>query len=349
MARKQSPSLGFRDIAAHVKAGTIPPVVLLFGEEQYLVRWAADLIRSKYVMAGMEAMDFVILEGDETNPDEIVAAAQTYSMLSEKRVVLVRGLDVLESAGKGDEWNSLLQYIEDPGDAAILILTCEKPDGRNALVKALKKHAGCYEFGKLSPRELRSFAQKRFRSAGLAISPSVMERMIRATGYENRESTYRLFNFENDIRKIIAYTESGEITVADVDMMVSGDHDTFLFDLIDGISGNDKRKALEILHNRLSEDAYDGMRILFTIISQLELMLQIREFRDHPEGPRTPAQIAKVMKMNEYRVSKAAGYASRYPQKKLMDMLLAAYDCYISSVSGLLPLQTAMELLIARI
>ena len=43
MARKQSPSLGFRDIAAHVTAGTIPPVVLLFGEEQYLVRWAAGV------------------------------------------------------------------------------------------------------------------------------------------------------------------------------------------------------------------------------------------------------------------------------------------------------------------
>ncbi len=349
MAKKASPSLGFRDIANHVKAGKIAPVVLLFGEEQYLVRWAAELIRKKFVMPGMEAMDFVLLEGDTADAGSIVAAAQTYSMLSEKRVVWVRDLGVLSSAGKGDDWESLLRYIEDPGDASILILSCESTDGRNGLVKALKKHAACYEFGKLSPRELRSFAQKRFRGAGLAIKPSVMEQLIRETGYENRESSYRLFSFENDLRKIIAYAEGGEVTPSDVEMMVSGDHDTFIFDLIDGISGNDKRKALEILHNRLSEDAYDGMRILFTIISQMELMYQIREFQDSPEGPQSSAQIAKKMKMNEYRVSRAAGYASRYSRKKLAEMLLAAYECYISSVSGLLPIQTSMELLIARI
>ena len=344
MSAKKTANPGFSDLVNVLKRGNIPPVFLLFGEEQYLVQWAVRNLKKRYVVAGMEAMDFVHLEGDKCTPEDVVSAAQTYSMLSDRRVVWVSKAGSL----KGDA-DVLAGYVADPNEGCVLILTDETVDGRSSVVKAVKNHGGLYEFGRVSERELRSFARKQFAAEGVEVKPALIERMIRQSGYGNRESTYRLYNLQNDIRKIVAHAAGGQVTEADVDLMVAGDQDTFIFDLIDGISGNDKSRALEILHNRLSGNAYDGVRIMFTVISQLELMLQIREFQDSPEGPTSAGQIARRMKMNEYRVNKAAGYAARYPLRKLREILLAAYDCYTKSITGVLPARLAMELLIARI
>ena len=48
---------------------------------------------------------------------------------------------------------------------------------------------------------IEAFAAKRFHAAGLKIGRSEMSYLIHETGYGNRESEYRLFNFDNDIKK----------------------------------------------------------------------------------------------------------------------------------------------------
>ena len=176
-----------------------------------------------------------------------------------------------------------------------------------------------------------------------------MDFLINETGYFNRESEYRLYNFENDLFKIIAHAEGGYITEGDIAAAVSGDGDKFIFDLIDGISGNNKTAAFEILHNRLTADSSGALAIVGSIVSQVELMLEVKEFSESPNGQMTIPEMKKYTKINEYRLKKAYGYAKKFSQRKLREMLSQIYETNVNIVSGLLDPRTALEIFIASI
>ncbi|MBR2548153.1 MAG: hypothetical protein IKF07_08185 [Eubacterium sp.] len=369
---------GYKSFLGDLKSGDIAPFVLLYGREQFLVDWAVKALRDKYVNKATEVMDYQTLDPD-TDADSLIAAVQTLPMMSERRVVVARDLPVLSSSKargftsddidrltdliskSGSQTNdpspslfgSALQDEDSSGSlfgstgGTLCILSSEEVDGRGKLVKALKKYGSVYELDSLSPDELQAFAAKRFHAAGLKIGRQEMNFLLRETGYGNRDSEYRLFNFDNDIKKIIACTDGQYVTQEAIAETVIGDSDTFIFDLLDGISGNDKSRAFEILGSRLAKDQYEAMSVTGAICSQIEIMYQARELSTR--GHMSSSQIASYTGQNEYRVRKALSYASRYSLDKLRSMLENIYDVNKNIVSGLMEPRLALEMFIAAI
>ncbi len=365
---------GYRDFLADLKKGDIAPFVLLYGKEQFLVDWAVKALRERYVNKATEVMDYQALDPD-ADADSLLAAIQTLPMMSERRVVAVRDLPVLSAAkAKGytsDDIDRLTELISTSGSQSsepvpslfgglggsdqnpaggggtLCVLSSEDVDGRSKLVKALKKYGSVYEFDSLSTEELQAFAAKRFHAAGLKIGRQEMSYLIRETGYGNRESEYRLFNFDNDIKKIIAGTDGQYVTREVIEETVIGDSDTFIFDLLDGISGNDKSRAFEILGSRLAKDQYEAMSVTGAICSQIEIMYQAKELNE--KRHMNTRDIATYMGQNEFRVRKALGYANRYTLEKLRSMLENIYDVNKNIVSGLMEPRLALEMFIAAI
>ena len=371
---------GYRDFLKDLKSGNIAPFVLLYGREQFLVDWAVKALREKYVNKATEVMDYQVLDPD-ADADTLAAAIQTLPMMSERRVVVTRDLPVLSSSKakgyKSDDIDSLVDLIsrskssseepapslfggaglmgeaceEDPGmtggGGTLCIMSSEEIDGRGKIVKALKKYGSVYEFDSLSTEELQAFAAKRFHAAGLKIGRREMDFLIRETGYGNRESEYRLFNFDNDIKKIIACTDGQYVTRDAIAETVIGDSDTFIFDLLDGISGNDKSRAFQILGTRLAKDQYEAMSVTGAICSQIEIMYEARELSIR--AGMNPRDIAAHTGLNEYRVRKALGYANRYSLEKLRSMLENIYDVNKNIINGLMEPRLALEMFIAGI
>ncbi len=366
---------GYRDFLADLKSGGIPQFVLLYGKEQFLVDWAVRALRDRYVNKATYVMDYQALDPD-TDADTLTAAIRTLPMMSERRVVSVRGLPILTaSKAKGftsediDRLAELIassaekqeapepslfagalgsdQSLSGSSGGTLCIFSSEEVDGRGKLVKALKKYGSVYEFDSLSTEELQGFAAKRFHAAGLKIGRPEMSFLIRETGYGNRESEYRLFNFDNDIRKIIACTEGQYVTQETIAEAVIGDSDTFIFDLLDGISGNDKSRAFEILGSRLAKDQYEAMAVTGAICSQIEIMYEARELSIRARM--NAREIASYLGQNEYRVRKALSYADRYSPDKLRRILRSIYDVNKNIVSGLMDPRLALEMFIAAI
>lgn len=343
---------GFQNFLQDLKSGKLKGVVMMYGAEQYLAEWAVSQIKHRYVMPATEVMDYVVLDGDSASPKDIITAAETFSMMSEKRVIWVKGFLPLKNPGKvagygEDGIVSLLRYFENPNAGAVLIFSNEEIDATRKLAKSLKKEGSVYLFDTLTEREFLGFAMKRIQAAGLQIARADMDYLMHATGYYNKESDYRLYHFENDLRKLIAYASDGVIRRQDIDLLVSGDNDTFIFDLIDGISGRNKEKAFEILYHKLHEGG-NAIQICATVIGQVELMLYIREFLDSQKGPKTASGMAKRMKMNEFRVKKAMQYTQRFTLPKLKEIVQNAYETYGSIITGAMEPQLCLELFIAR-
>lgn len=337
----------FQTFHKDLKNGEFPPIIFMYGEEGYLIRWAVGELANLFVDSSSRSVDYLIADEIE-NVAELTQACDTFSIFSEKRVIWAKDFPPLikkNARGFGEgELERLRKYIADPNPGTILVFSCERPDDGAPLVRELKKTCKKYDFSKLDRPQLTGFAEKRFRAAGVPVSRQVLKYFIDETGYFNRETDYRLFNLVNDIEKLAAYCAGGEVTEEAIDQTLKGDLDKFAFDFLDALTAGRKGEAFSLLYNILGagEDFYS---VLGLITSQFELMLEALQLSG---GTGDSAAVASKIRANAYRVKKALSFAEKMGEKKLKAVLSYLYETDRNVKNGQMDGTLALELLIGR-
>lgn len=348
MYRKAAVKHSFKVFSENLKTGNIDKVILMHGVEQYLVKWAVETLVKKYVNPAVKSMDYVLLD-DDASCSQVMEAAETFTMFSERRVVWVRDYKPLNSdSPRGyskDEIKELTEYLSSSNSSTILIFSAEEIKASALLPSAIRKIGQVYDFTPIDKSDLVSFARKRFQAAGIDITTSGLNALIDATGYYHKESDYRLFHFENDIQKIIAHSDGISVTERDIVETVNGDTDTFVFDMLDGISNNQKEKAFSILYNMMHTGT-DTFSIIGAIVSQFEMMLTVKQMREEGMDLST---IHKKLGGSEFRIKKMLPYVNKFTATKLKETLSAIYQVDRNIKTGLLEPQLALEMFIAGI
>ncbi|MDR3296187.1 MAG: hypothetical protein LBT26_10245, partial [Clostridiales Family XIII bacterium] len=99
MAGGKQEEHAFRKIGGDLSAGRLPSALLLFGREQFLVKWAAGAIAEKYVPPALRELDFIRLDGGETDVAAVVAHCETLPLSGIKKIVLVEGVACFSADG----------------------------------------------------------------------------------------------------------------------------------------------------------------------------------------------------------------------------------------------------------
>jgi len=348
MFKKEKKEHAFKTFSRDIKDGDMPPVLFLCGEEGYLIQWAVDTLKNRYVNPACAALDFVKFQDEGEDITQILDACNTFSMMSERRMVWADEFPALRSAvGKGASTQDLERmeaYLAEPNPGSLLVFTSAQPENRSELVKLLKSRAKCYVFDQLDYAALSGFITKRFSSSCVSVERDVVKSIIDQSGYFNRETEYRLFNLVSDIDKIIAYSCGGEVTSEAVSQVLNGDMDTFIFNLLDAVSARQKEKAFGLLYNIL-HSGRDVFSIVSMMVNQFELMLDVAELK--AEGHNL-SRITEIMKSSEFRIRKAMGYTEKFTVDKLKDILSQLYEVDRNIKTGLLEPNLALELLIGR-
>lgn len=171
----------FKVFSENLRSNKTGRVMLMYGVEQFLVKWAVETLEGKFVNPATKAMDFVVLDEDVTC-DKIIEACETFSMFSEKRIVHVKNFRLLESDNvKGYTENDielLTDYIRNSNESTILIFSGEDVKLSAKLPAALKQSGQVYDFARLDRPDLSSFIKKRFVKAGLTIKPQSLKLLI---------------------------------------------------------------------------------------------------------------------------------------------------------------------------
>jgi len=339
----------FKLMNTDVKEGNIPSVVLLCGKEQYLVQWSINMIINKYVNKATESLDITRIDSEKASVNAIIESCETLSMFSEKRVVILPDFTPLwqkntKGFSEADE-ESLCEYIKDMPQGTILILTCNTPDKRRKLYRTIATVGKVYEFDTLQQKDLENFIVKRFKAADKICKTVVIEELITLSGYYHNEADYTLFNLENDLKKIIAHSKGQEIMPADVLSTVSGNMETNVFAMVDAMSRGRKDEAYRLLFNIIAagENVY---KLLSLIVSQFELILQVKELRS--EG-KNQDNIASILGIHPFRVKKAWSFGESYSVKSIKEILLKAYQVDNNIKTGLLEQNLALEMFIAQV
>jgi len=89
------------------------PVYIIYGEQDILLDQAVDRLKGLLSAGGDVDFNFETFQGGSASVDDVIAAANTLPFLSEKRLVVLHGLERVDAASL----TALADYAEDPSPA----------------------------------------------------------------------------------------------------------------------------------------------------------------------------------------------------------------------------------------
>lgn len=343
----------FTSIERDLREGTLPCAVLLCGSEEYLIDWYKEVLIKKYVSEAVKSMDLTVIQGDDLSFENIRDSAETVSIMSERKVVLIP--DFLPAEGKTakgfkeEDLEKFSEYIGRIPQNSMIIMTVREQDDvkrkKNKIRDAIEKYGKIYDFQQLSEKQLRGFIEKRLKKAEKNFDHSIIEMIISESGYGNKAVNYRLYNLDNDLKKIIAHSRGKNVQASDVREVMAVNPENNVFAMLDAIGKNKKDEAFLMLHNLL-DNGTPVFNLLRLITGQLELMLEVKEMKE--EGIKT-SDMQRILGVHQFRIKKALSACSGYRMSSLRKILSEAYSVDENIKTGLFEDSLALEYFIAKL
>ena len=256
---------------------------LIVYDDIYLLNSKIDEITSK----DFKNITKSIYDLDEQDLDDALLDLDTYSFLSDKKIVIIKNIENLNDDKKTTH---LINYLNSPNNDNLLILTTTKFNGTKKINKTLKDKTN---FIKLE-------------SDPITVIKNLLKDYKLEPGVINKISIYSNNNLDiikTECDKLINYKEDKNITVDDVEKLVVkhlGDSSNIIFDLVKYISSSDKKRALE-QYKLLQEYNIDDIGLIGLIESQLRLLEQVSIYKK--EGLYKD-EIASKLNIHPYRIQK---------------------------------------------
>jgi len=191
---------------------------------------------------------------------------------------------------------ALAEHVAVLPDTTILILLMDEVmDAANPLVKAAEKYGKVVQSTLPKGAALDGWITKRAKNRGVKVSPEAITLLANFIG-----NNLRLL--ANELDKLSTYVGEGKtITPDDVRKLSAQVQEARIFDLTDALAQRNRKQALNILHDLLS-DGEPPIKLISTITSQVRSLLLVKELSQ--KGMRA-AVIASTIGMAPFIAEKA--------------------------------------------
>jgi DNA polymerase III subunit delta len=313
-------------------------------------------------------------DGASVDFKTIVITSDTLPFLSEQRLVVIEGLpkrkrgeatnsteqaagpadavsDDAPKAAKGRKGKkgkssvlsrvgfekALAEHVTFMPDTTVLILLVEESlDAANVLVKAATKYGKVMQSTLPKGVALESWINRRAKSINVKIAPDATALLANFIGNHLRL-------LANELDKLATYVgPGGTITAQEVHQLSAHVQEARVFDLTDALAQRNRKQALNILHDLLS-DGEPPLKLLSTITSQVRSLMLVKELAQ--KGMRSP-QISSTLGIAPFIADKALRQVRNFdvPQLESTYRQLLATDAALKR-SRLTP-EMALDLLV---
>jgi DNA polymerase-3 subunit delta len=281
------PTLSFHELESEIRGGRFQPVYLFWGPEEYLLRHALSLIKQKVPAPGTESFNCSEYTAPDLDAAEIVKSANTFPMMSPRRLVLVEDLDQLSPAGQ----DGLVSYAESPQQKTVLVLNAGTIDRLAGFSKRIAEHAWVVQFGKLKGAELERWALTYLSRRGFRIASQALARLNDLAGSD-------LATLVGEIDKLCLYAgEQKEISEADILTLVQASRQHGIFELTTAMGKRDRKLALKLLGNLLES----GESALYIVTMMARHFRQLIIARELIAQGRSQEEVSRALQMkNDY-------------------------------------------------
>lgn len=271
---------------------------LFFGEEKYLMENAVGFLINKYVK-GSEAFNYTRFKGSEVRSEDIISACETYPVMNDKKIVLVRGIgDFLASY---DLDKSFYDFLDKLSDFVILIFwDTESIKKSTKFYKYFQRNKRDMEFGKLTKYDLDKFIKLYFQKKGKEINDREVAILIQESGYTSNNEDIRLLDLNSEMDKIAALARDRVIKEGDIRSIITENIDTSIFKFTDAMLQRNSELSLGELH-KLIKLGEPLPRIFYMIVRQVKNLLA---YKILSEKRMTPGEIMNKMDVKKYEFDK---------------------------------------------
>jgi DNA polymerase-3 subunit delta len=271
------------ELETELNRGRFQPVYVVVGPEEYQCRLAISLLRQKILKPDAFAFNYAEFSAQETPMREAIEAANTFPMMSPRRLVLVTDLD---RTGPTDQ-EILLSYLENPSMRSVVILTAENIDRRTSFYRRLAEKTCLAEFPKLKGFALERWAESFSRQRGFHVSSASLKRVVDLAGED-------LQSLANELEKLMIYAGK-EKTIPDtaVDDLVSCSRQHTIFELTKALGMRDRAGALRQLGN-LIDSGEPPLVIVSMMARHFRQILIAQDLLEQGKSPRDAATAAQV-------------------------------------------------------
>ncbi len=250
----------------------------------------------------------------ETTLDIVLEDLDTYSFLSNKKIIIVTGFENLNSDTNKKDLEHLYKYLDNPNPDNLLFIWALKFNNTLKITKELKKRCDFIEV-KIDPTKYIKEELK-----GYKISANLIQ-------YLADKCLNDISKIENEIKKLKDYKiEEKEISKEDIDDLVVeklGDPQELTFAFNRSLAEKDKKAALEKYFELLSYNI-EPLSIIGLLASQIRIIYQVKIL----ENKRMSAdEIARTLgEKNSYRVKKTKELTRYYTEKELLGLMQTLAD-----------------------
>ncbi len=274
-------TLTYEDLRSALKRKEFAPVYLLYGEEDYLVSEAEELIINAALREDERGFNLDVVYGNEGDARTIVAHATSFPMMAERRVVVLREMDKLQNR------ELLASYIEQPSATTCLVLISSKPDFRKKPYSSAKRLGIAVEFKPLNDNNIPGWIVERAQKAGRKFDPEAARLLASYVGNSLRE-------VESEIQKLFIYVgEKGAISIHDVAEVVGVSKEYNIFELQKAVGAKDVLRSSLILE-RMLDAGENGTMILSMLTRYFVALWKLHDMRRRGVAQNTQASEAGV-------------------------------------------------------
>jgi DNA polymerase-3 subunit delta len=234
----------YADLMRSIKQGPILPLYLFYGEEEFLIQEAVDLIIKRVVDPGASDFNFNVLHCRDTPVSEIVALALTLPFMSEKRLVLVKEVETLKAA----DIDELTPYLNDPSQSTCLVMISNQGKyEKKSVAAAVDARGAVTRFYPLLDREIIAWIEGWARARGLSLQHDAAQHLLQIIGND-------LQKIKNELEKVQIYMKQNKVITFDDVKTIAGDFREYsTFDLADALGQKNREKAFLILSRLIQE------------------------------------------------------------------------------------------------
>ncbi len=267
--------LKYNELITSLKQRKILPLYLFYGEEEFLIQEALDLIIKETIDPAARDFNFNIFYCRDTPASEMISIAQTLPLLSEKRLVIAKDIDAYKAA----DIDEIVPYLQDPSPSTCLVMVSNQAKyDKKAVTSAVDAHGAVARFYPLLDRELTGWIEGWCRTRNLSIQRDAAQYLCQILGNDLRK-------IANELQKVeIFIKERKGITYEDVKSIAGDFRDYTPFDLASALGRKDREKALLILV-RLIQEGESPIGLLGSIAWNFRRLLQAKTMEASGMGP----------------------------------------------------------------
>lgn len=258
-------------------------VCLLLGPELYQCHLALDLIKQDLVAEGALPFDFSEFHAEEDSVDQILESANTFPMMSKKRLVLVREANALPESALEE----LMASLDGISRRCLLVFFAEEFDHRKKFYRAMQDKYCVAEFPKLKGVALEKWAATFLRRQGFRLSSTAIKKIVSLAG-----SNLQMLSAE--LEKLLLYAgNEKDIPDSAVDELIGGSRQQGIFELINAVSQGKRNEALRSLANLLGMGEHP-LLVVTMMARHCRQVLIARDCMARRVPPREIAAIAQI-------------------------------------------------------